>query len=313
MDRDRRLSIVVGLFALGALVLFAIAVLSLTSQTGPWIPRYPLVAYFQSVQGLIEGAPVRLAGKDVGIVESVAFGPLGGSKPPVEVRMAIDRDVQDRIRSDSRATIGTMGLLGDKYIELSMGSLEGRVLQPGAEVAATTPTDLPEMVEKGTQALDGIAELASNLNQVAQQFREERGAASIAASAKSVSAIVEQVQTGHGLLHSLIYDEYQGGSVENISRSLATLEQILDSIARGHGVLHELVFEPSTQQPLVAHATSAAQNLDQVLAKLDSGEGTLGLLLNDPTLYDELTSLVGGARRSLVVRSLIDLASPDRK
>ena len=77
MDRDRRLSIGVGLFVLGGLALFAVAVLSLTAQRGPFTRRFTLVAQFENVQGLIDGAPVRLAGKDVGVVEIGALRRAG--------------------------------------------------------------------------------------------------------------------------------------------------------------------------------------------------------------------------------------------
>lgn len=311
MDADRRLSVVVGMFVVGALALFAAAVLSLTAQRGPWLPRYTLVAYFSNGQGLIDGAPVRLAGKDVGIVESVAFSETGTGKPPVQVRMRVDTSVRERIREDSRATIGTIGLLGDKYVELTMGSQESEILGDGAEIASITPADLFEVMQKGTQALDGVATLAANVNRAVDQFNEVKGAARIGDAAKGVSEIVEQLQNGKGLLHSLVYDEYKGGGVESISRSLATLETLLGEIAHGKGLAHQLIYEPDTRQKTVATATSAAAHLDSILAKIDRGEGTLGLLIADPSLYQDLKTLLGGANRSAIVRTLIRLSTPD--
>ena len=51
--------------------------------------------------------------------------------------------------------------------------------------------------------------------------------------------------------------------------------------------------------------------LNSILAKIDQGEGTIGLMLNDPTLYEEMKILVGGANRSAVVRTMIRLMSQD--
>jgi phospholipid/cholesterol/gamma-HCH transport system substrate-binding protein len=313
MEADRRLSVVVGFFVIGALALFAAAVLSLTAQRGPWLPRYTLVAYFTNGQGLIDGAPVRLAGKDVGIVESVAFAEPGSDKPPVRVRLRVDNSVRDRIRADSRATIGTIGLLGDKYVELSMGSEGQEILTDGAEITTITPADLFAVVQKGTEALDVVAVLAANVNRAVEQFNEVKGGERIADAAKGISKIVDKVQKGKGLLHSLIYDEYKGGGVESISRSLATLEGVLNEIARGKGLAHKVIYEPETKIEPVAKANSAAGHLDSILAKIDRGEGTLGLLVSDPSLYNDLKALVGGANRSTVVRSLIRLSTPDEK
>ena len=56
---------------------------------------------------------------------------------------------------------------------------------------------------------------------------------------------------------------------------------------------------------------AAGGRLNSILEKMDRGEGTLGLLLNDPTLYEEVKLLVGGANRSTVVRSLIQMVTPE--
>jgi phospholipid/cholesterol/gamma-HCH transport system substrate-binding protein len=88
------------------------------------------VTYFDNVQGLIPGAPIRLAGKDVGTVENVLFSDLGEGRPPVQVDLLVEEAVQHRIREDSLATIATIGLLGDKYVEISMGTPAAQVLPP---------------------------------------------------------------------------------------------------------------------------------------------------------------------------------------
>lgn len=89
------------------------------------------------------------------------------------------------------------------------------------------------------------------------------------------------------------------------------LEGILDEVATGSGVLHTLIYEPTTDQDAVMEALEAGARLNNILAKIDSGEGTLGLLLNDTTVYEDLKVLLGGAERSLVVRSLIRLSTDE--
>lgn len=98
MERDRSLSLVVGAFVVASLVLLAGIILSLSSERGLFRPQYRLVTYFDNVQGLIEGAPVRLAGKDVGTVEFVSFAALGEERPPVRVTLLIEEAVRHRIR-----------------------------------------------------------------------------------------------------------------------------------------------------------------------------------------------------------------------
>jgi phospholipid/cholesterol/gamma-HCH transport system substrate-binding protein len=303
----------VGAFALLSLVALAVAILSLSTRSGVFAPRYRLVAYFDNVQGLIAGAPVWLAGRPVGRVESVSFGQRPEGRAALEVVLQIDRDVQERIRTDSVGTIGTIGLLGDRYVEVSIGTQAGSPLADGAQLATLTPVDLASVVAKGTQALHSIATLADNLNRVVAGFDEEGGGQSLASSVSAFRSMVSQIQDGKGLLHSLIYDEYTGGGVESIERSLASFESILHEIDTGDGILHSLIYDEPTEQDLVLEALEAGARLNSILAKVDRGDGTLGLIVNDPTLYEELKLLVGGANRSAVVRGMIRVLSDDEK
>jgi len=312
VDRSR-LSLVVGAFVLASLIALAITILSLSSQQGVFADRYRLVGYFENVGGLIPNAPVWLAGTQVGRVESVDLDVREGGVPAVRVGLQIDTNVQDRIRADSAASIGTIGLLGDRYVEISLGTPSALPLEEGGEIRTVSPTNLNRVIDTGAVALDNIAQLAGNLNEVVARFQSDSGGKGLADSVSAVADIVTQVQDGSGLLHSLIYDEYEGSGVASIERSLSTLESILDEVASGEGLMHSLVYEPLTEQDVVLEALEAGSRLNSILEKVDRGEGTIGLLLNDPTLYEDLKLLVGGAQRSAVVRTLIRMTAEDEK
>lgn len=320
MDERRRLSLIVGAFLIAAFAVGAFALLSLGQGTGLLQPRYRLVTYFEDVQGLVAGAPVRLAGRDVGQVEFVTFSTLGDDRPPVRVVMQLDQSVQDRVRSDSVASIGTIGLLGDKYVSISMGTATGRVLEDEQELASVSPIDLSMAVVRGTEAIDNVATLAENLNLVVGSFHEAMGgerladaAASAVKATEGLGEVVREVREGKGLLHSLIYDSYEGGEVESVSRALARLEAILAEIQEGEGLLHQIVYTPVHEQELLIELERASVRLASALEKVDQGEGTLGLLVNDPTLYYDLKALAGGARRSWILRSLVGGANESRE
>jgi phospholipid/cholesterol/gamma-HCH transport system substrate-binding protein len=308
LDRQR-LSLYVGAFVLAALAALALAILSLSSQQGVFKDRYRLVAYYDNVQGLIANAPVWLAGTQVGRVESVELGMRENGEPAVKVVLQVDEDVQSRIRADSQASIGTIGLLGDRYVEISLGMPSADPLPEGSEIQTLSPANLTRVIDQGAMAVDNIAKLTASLNDVVDEFDRKSGGKGLAESVSGVADIVQQIQEGEGLLHSLIYDDYEGSGVESIERSLASLEDILDEVAEGKGLLHSLIYEP-TEQDLVVDASS---RLDSILAKIDSGEGTIGLLINDPTLYADLKRLVGGAQRNAVVRTLIRMSADEEE
>jgi phospholipid/cholesterol/gamma-HCH transport system substrate-binding protein len=314
---DRRTSLIAGLFALAALGALALAILALSSQRGVFGARYRLIGYYDNVQGLIPNAPVWLAGTRAGRVESVILSTRADGKSAVKVVFVVEQRVQDQIRADSAASIGTIGLLGDRYVEISLGSPDEPILQDGAEIRVANPANLARVIDTGTQALDNIATLAKNLNAIVvglQSGHGEKGLGTgLASTVESAADIVSQVQHGEGLLHSLIYDQYKGGGVENIEKSLVTLQGILDEVATGKGLLHSLVYEPLPAQDVVIEALDATARLNSILAKIDTGEGTLGMLVNDPSVYEDLQQLLGGAERSGVVRALIQLSGSKKK
>ena len=313
LDDNRRLSLIVGTFVLSALAALVLTILSLSSQQGVWTDRYHLVAYYENVQGLIPNAPVRLAGTPVGRIESVELGTRDSGIPAVVVRLQVDRAVQDRIRQDSRASIGTIGLLGDRYVEVSLGTPLAPALGEGDEIATANPIDINQVIDKGALALESVAELARNLNEVVEEFDKNSGGRGLAASIDAVADVVEEIQDGEGLLHSLIYDDYEGSGVVSIENSLVTLEGILDEIAHGDGVMHSIIYDTLTEQDIILEVLEAGSRLNSILAKMDRGEGTFGLLLNDPTLYEDIKVLVDGANRSAVVRTLIRMSAEDEE
>jgi phospholipid/cholesterol/gamma-HCH transport system substrate-binding protein len=311
MESTRQLSIVVGAFVLLSLAALVVTILALSSQQGAWRDRYNLEAYFPTVAGLVPNAPVWLAGTPVGRVDSVAFAAGPDGTPLVRVGLQVDRAVSERIREDSVASIGVMGLLGDRYVGISLGTGEREPLAPGARIETLAPTDLYEVIDQGGDALRGISALATTLNGVVGDFQKETGGKELPSSVAAIATIVDEIQNGDGLLHSFIYDEYEGGGIESIERSLASFEAIMNEVTNGEGVLHSLIYDRLTEQDLVLEALGAGAKLNSILEKVDAGQGTLGLLVNDPTLYGDLKLLVGGAQRSAVVRTLIRLSSEE--
>lgn len=347
MEDSRRLSLIVGTFFILSLAALGVMVLSLTSESGLFARQYHLYGKFDNVQGLLPGAPVWMAGKEVGRVRAVEFTEFG-SQQPILVSMRINRSIQNRLRTDSLATIGTIGVLGDSYIEIRPGSPEGSVLIDGETVPALSPTNLYAVLARGTEALDNVSELARNLNRVVSDVREEGVVAKAASAVSAVSGIILEVEGGSGFLHSVVYDNYAGGGVESIQRSLASLENILnevrtgrgilnsliyagdaddpgssasniqdslasvagilDEIRSGDGLLHSLIYDPETGR-MSQEASVAIGRLNEILEKIENGDGTLGLLVSDPKLYEDLTKLLGGAQRSALLRTLVRMAT----
>jgi phospholipid/cholesterol/gamma-HCH transport system substrate-binding protein len=271
------------------------------------------VAWFDNVQGLVPGAAVWLAGTRVGRVGTVDIALRPDGTPGVKVEMQIDKAARQRIRGDSTAAISTVGLLGDQIIALSIGTNKAEVLADGDTVDALDPFDFNVMIAKGGRALDAIERLANEVNVTLETFQSAGGTEALSSAVTDLSQLITEVQEGEGVLHTLIYEPYEGTAVASLESSLASMAHVMQEVETGDGILHSLVYEAPTEQDVVLQFLEAGGRLNSILGKIDSGEGSLGLLLNDPTLYEELKILVGGANRSTIVRSVIDMVLPDEK
>ena len=151
----------VGAFVLAGLLVFAGLVYMLGRTAGLFERQYRLVASFGQIGGLIQGATVRLAGVAVGHVGEIRLPEPGSAK--VRVELLIARRVQDRIRADSVARIETLGLLGDKIIDVTLGSPGAAVLQDGGELRTEEPFDTARLTQQGAELLGNLVELSTEL------------------------------------------------------------------------------------------------------------------------------------------------------
>jgi phospholipid/cholesterol/gamma-HCH transport system substrate-binding protein len=313
MDRELKLQLVVGGFVVSCAVLFAVAILMLSAQRRAWVPVYGLVTYFDDVQGLTEGAPVMLSGKDVGVVREVRFTSIGSDLPSVTVRLQIERSVQDRIRVDSVSRIDTFGLLGDKYVEISMGGPDAIPLGDGAVLRSQNPFNVSTMMTRGSTALENFAELATSLNQVVENFDRSEGGQNLADSIGTFGSIAEEIQEGDGVLNELVYGSSDDSALEKLRSSAESLDLMLTEVREGDGVLHSLIYEEAGGKTTVTNISESSAHLNSILAKVDSGEGTIGLLLTDPSLYEDMKELLGSAERSRALRYLIRKAAEEEE
>lgn len=314
MERDARTSLTVGAFVLVALGALALGILSLSAESGLFRAQYRVTAHFTNVLGLLPGAPVWLGGKEIGQVDRIAFVSMSAERP-VRVVMRINEDVQDRIRADSHASIGTIGLLGDSYVEISFGTEGAPVLLDGDEIETDNPASMGALMSEGRAALASINELSGSLNNVVKTFADKEGAERAVDAIEAVSEIMIETREGNGLIHSLIFDPYDGAGADEVTAALVTVNEILEQIQTGDGVLHTLIYSPVSDQSILqdvsgalGQVSQAGESLSRILGKLEEGEGTLGLMLNDPTVFEDLKVLLGGAKRSTLLRSMIRMA-----
>jgi phospholipid/cholesterol/gamma-HCH transport system substrate-binding protein len=271
---------ILGVIAIGLAMALIIAV---GGQAGFWWEQYTLKTRFANAAGMKSGAVVRLAGKDIGKVSSVDFA---GSE--IEVVMDIHEDVKPLITTDSRATMGSLSLLGEPIVEISPATT-GTPLENGAyvkstaasgsiaEVASTAQTTLGE----ANKILLGISE---GRGSVGKLFTDEQLYADTTSLVNAAESVVRQLQRGQGTLGQLMQNPR---AYRELEASLADLRSITTRINRGEGSLGALLNNDAFAKSL----TSASSNVEQITGRLSRGEGTAGKLLTDDQLWARFNTL----------------------
>jgi len=366
----------VGVFVLVALAAFLGMVYALGARARLFEAHYTIHAEFTEVAGLTEGATVRLAGVQIGRVTDVHLPGEPGGK--VRVDLTIARRYADRIRRDSIARIETQGLLGDKVVEVTVGTAAAPPLQPGDVLLAREPTDFARVLTQGADTARDAAALVAALRKTAEDVNRSKLVDDVSATVGKINRVVDQVEHGRGWAHALLYEEPV--ALKRLNETVTTTQKLLDRVAEGQGpagvllsptgtdaarrfvgamdrlgrlvdrpgadqgILPALLFEPKYKETLedlrtvtrnlrdvsdriaggrgalgsliadgdagglrqiVQDLRVTVANLKEISEKVKEGEGTIGALLADPTIYERLVTILEGAQRSFLLRSLI--------
>jgi phospholipid/cholesterol/gamma-HCH transport system substrate-binding protein len=336
----------VGLFVVAGLALTMMAVFLIGSTRALWESKVDYVAAFDNVGGLKPGAPVRMGGIDVGTVVAVDHAKkLEDTR--IFVDLSVSRNEAARIRLNTVARVVNKGLLGDKMIELSVGSPGAAQLPPDRLITTEEPADImttaSDLASATRDAIDHLRPLATTLGDPV--FGNDiRGAASdihslldaaahgdglvhrlffdadaarrvdqvIASLEQSsthlertladVEEVANQVRSGSGTMHSLIYDDKLA---VDTSGTIAELHNSLRAVREQTGLAHSLVYGDAPSQHAIANLAAMSDDLREIVSGVRQGKGTLGALLVDPTVYEDLKSAIGNVERNAVLRSLV--------
>lgn len=114
--------------------------------------------------------------------------------------------------------------------------------------------------------------------------------------------IITHLRQGPGIAHALVYD---GEISKNAAGTMAEVHEDLRQIREGNGLAHALLYGDSSSQHVVSNMNAMSDDLRAIVGDLRHGKGTLGALLVDPTVYEDLKSVIGNVERNEVLRSLV--------
>jgi phospholipid/cholesterol/gamma-HCH transport system substrate-binding protein len=222
---------------------------------------------FANVEGVKPGANVMLSGYNVGTVSDITLTPNADS---IRLLLRIDRDVRAFIKTDSKAEIKQEGLVGNKFISVSIGSPNARELPNYGFIYGVPPFALSSIADNFISIADTVKLVANELN-----------------------VLLHRMNTGGGTVGKLLTDDEfytrlvsvaaemeQGLQLTN--KQLSELSKLLSSSVK---TLDAIAVKADTAMDNTVRMTDYAAS---ILKKVNDGEGTLGLLMNDRALYDSL-------------------------
>jgi phospholipid/cholesterol/gamma-HCH transport system substrate-binding protein len=293
----------VGLTVFIGLVIFFIFIFLVGSQESIFRSTYNLRMFVTNAEGLSNGALVSLGGLKIGDVSDIRFMNKDG-KNGILIVLNIQQKYQSQITNNSIAKISTMGLLGDKFVDISLGQPGEVILKDNAFISVKESQNIESITSKLQPALDDFSGVVRNLKNITDSISEGQGSIGRLINNKKTANNLESIITNlksfttaltaqEGTLGKLAYDN---SLFDNLSSLAGNLKGITDTIKAGKGTLGKLIASDS----LYLSTNSFAKRLNKLLSKTDSDSTVVGGLFNDKKLYLKLDSLLVDLNRLII-------------
>jgi phospholipid/cholesterol/gamma-HCH transport system substrate-binding protein len=251
------------LFALGILT---VAVFKLGQAANLFSRHYQLVALLPSVNGLRVGGSVTVAGQLAGTIRSIEFLPPDrDTTRNLRVVVEIDEKLREQVRSDSRGRLKTLGLLGDKVLDISPGTPQYQVLVNGDTLPMGQSMDYDAILAQAGGAVGDMVVLTRDLK-----------------------SLTGGIVRGEGTVGQLVTNR---SLYDNLTRTLGRTNEMIARLQNPHGSFGRMLDDPAMYQNL----THMVASVDSLVMQLNARDGTVGRLLRDDTLYTQLVSVTRGA------------------
>ena len=282
----RKYETIVGFFVVASLAALLAMVVIVAQQEGLFQEYVTYRTIFKNVSGLKPGSEVHLAGLTVGSVHATAIDAEGN----IMVTFRVLKKNSDRIREDTRSTIGFMGLLGDKSLDLTSGSLSKPAIPPEGLVIAVEPLDITQLLARAAPSLEDLQKIINNLVSLTDAMAEPGSD-----SRKILSELKDiffKVNAGKGSLGKLVNDP---ALYRDAADTVAQVRKFVGDLEKGKGLLGTLLHDPAFKDQAVktmAELQGTFANLNKTTADLKEAAGRL------PDMAKKLESFVANLDRA---------------
>ncbi len=293
----------VGMLTVLALAALGVAIFTIGKRQQLFMHHTRYYTTFSNVMWLQRGAPVNLDGVTVGFVERIVL-PTDPADQRIRVEFTVQADYTERIRTDTKAYIKTIGLLGDKYLELRGGSPEAKRALEGGYVPGQDPAEVTRFLASGEDLMANLLAISSSLRVILQRVEAGEGLLGeltvnpdneppvgdrLRHTVITLNRILDRIDRGEGLVGRLVSDDASGKAMlQEIRASNAAVRAVAEALrrdlSREDTAWAGVVRDPEGRQ-LVRETLQSLHDASQALAaasqELATGEGTLPRLLRD--------------------------------
>jgi phospholipid/cholesterol/gamma-HCH transport system substrate-binding protein len=303
--RARRIA-KVGSLVLVALVVLALGIFLIGQENDLFSRKNRYYVDFQSVSGIRPGNPVELDGVAVGAVDRVIL-PRDPARKFIRVWMRVDRRYGRRVRADSLVRIKTLGLLGDKYLELNSGTPNAPEVPDEGMVRAAPLTGVDALLASGEDVMDNVSTISFQLKNILGRVDRGQGLlgeltsdseasrrlkAQVFSTLDTIERVARKADTGRGPLPRLLNDR---ALADRLAGTVDELSAVLASAREGAGLLPGLLNDPATRSEydqIIASLQQVAGDLQKFAAELDRGQGLVPRLVHDEAYGREVSENV---------------------
>ncbi|EKB49524.1 MlaD family protein [Cecembia lonarensis] len=282
MRNDKKKTVIVGIFVLIGIIIFVTGIMTLGGQQKKFVKSIQLTAVFDDVAGLQTGNNVWFSGVKIGTVRRVNF--YGDSQ--VEIVMNVEQKAQEYIRKDSRATIGSDGLIGNKIIVIYGGTTQAPSVENGDRLVAEMPLDTDKMMETLQENNKNLVTITENLKVLTGKIAEGEG---IVGAVMTDSVVADNFRN--------ILTNLERATV-NSNRMLVELNKFSESLNKEGNFVHDLLHDKEMFENLkgsieglqstAENAKTLTDNLNEVTGKFSDKDNTVGMILNDEEFAERL-------------------------
>lgn len=280
-----------------ALVIMGVAILKLGDAGNLFGKRYRLVAYVASASGLRVGGPVSVAGQLAGSIKEINFLPVDlDTTRNLKIIVEVNSSIREQIRKDSRAKIKTLGLLGDKVFDISVGTPKARTLHEGDTLVISPSVDYEAVVLQASGAIKEVVTLTRDLSKVTAGINRGEGTLGQLVTNRQLydqlnttlahtSSLMARLENPRGTIGRLLDDPQLYYS---LNRTVASTDTLISQINSGRGSIGKLLHDDT----MYVHLVSVVSRADSLMNTMAGGKGTIQKLFTDQQLYDQLVKTV---------------------